>query len=230
MSEKFYVYIYLDPRKSGNFTYQNMSFSFKPFYVGKGKNTRHLEFLGHCGRCLSTVKAIKKINLNPISIMIRSNISEQEAFDLEKQLIKEIGRSDLGLGPLTNLTEGGEGSCGLFFTKDHKDKLSKSHIGQISWNKGKCLSQETKEKLHDANLGKHHSKETVQKISKSLLGEKNHFYGKKHSNSTIEKMSLSHRDRLFSEDHKRKISESQKLAWIKRREGMKISNEHYLSN
>ena len=37
---KYYVYIYLDPRKPGKYYYPNMDvcFLFEPFYVGKGKN------------------------------------------------------------------------------------------------------------------------------------------------------------------------------------------------
>ena len=37
---RFYVYVYLDPRKPGNYEYLEngigISFDFKPFYVGKG--------------------------------------------------------------------------------------------------------------------------------------------------------------------------------------------------
>ena len=37
MKEKFYTYIYLDPRKKGQYSYDiNMSFLYEPFYVGKG--------------------------------------------------------------------------------------------------------------------------------------------------------------------------------------------------
>jgi hypothetical protein len=38
--------------------------------------------------------------------------SENFAIDLEKDLIKKIGRKDLGLGPLTNMTDGGDGMSG----------------------------------------------------------------------------------------------------------------------
>ncbi len=39
-TNKFYVYIYLDPRKKGNFIYGEYEFNYEPFYVGKGSNNR----------------------------------------------------------------------------------------------------------------------------------------------------------------------------------------------
>ena len=38
--KNFYVYVYLDPRKTGEFIFDEFKFDFEPFYVGKGKNRR----------------------------------------------------------------------------------------------------------------------------------------------------------------------------------------------
>lgn len=64
---------------------------------------------------------------------------------------------------------------GKTFSKEIRDKLSKSHIGQIPWNKGKTgiYSEETKIKIGSGRrgkpsnygmLGKKHSEETKQKM------------------------------------------------------------------
>lgn len=52
---------------------------------------------------------IKETKSNPISIKIKELLSEKYALILEVKLIKIIGRRNIGLGPLTNLSDGGDG-------------------------------------------------------------------------------------------------------------------------
>ena len=49
-----------------------------------------------------------------------------------------------------------------------RKKLSESHKGQVSWNKGGKLSEETKRKISEAKVGKKLSNEHKQKISESM--------------------------------------------------------------
>ena len=39
----FYNYVYLDPRKSGDYNYDNLYFNYKPIYIGKGKTIIYKE-------------------------------------------------------------------------------------------------------------------------------------------------------------------------------------------
>lgn len=65
------------------------------------------------------------------------------------------------------------------------------------FKKGHVVSEEIREKIRIANLGKKYSAEHNKKISENHSGEKNHFYGKHHT-----------------EEAKRKISESKKGKYI----------------
>ena len=89
-------------------------------------------------------------------------------------------------------------------------------------NKGRIVSQETKEKLRRLNLGKHLSEETKKKISEGVL-KSNRTYvfseearrkmseshlGKKRSKESIEAQIKAQIGRIVSEETKKKISES----------------------
>jgi len=73
------------------------------------------------------------------------------------------------------------------FDKHHEreslQKMSKSHMGQIAWNKNKHWSEEAKQKMSLIKLGTHLSEETKQKIR---LAKKN----KSKSEETKQRMSL----------------------------------------
>jgi hypothetical protein len=76
------------------------------FYIGKGRGTR----------AYSTKRTDfwRKVSTKYGFIVdfIAANLSEEDAFELEEFLILEIGRIDLGSGPLINMTAGGEGCSG----------------------------------------------------------------------------------------------------------------------
>lgn len=130
--EKYYTYIYLDPRKSGDFIYQRgideiYCFNFVPFYIGKGKDDR-LNYHLKCydsdknGLKKNTIKKIRKAGLEPIIIKILQNVTDGEALAEEIKLISIVGRRDLGKGPLCNMTDGGDGIGGSEGITDLKDK------------------------------------------------------------------------------------------------------------
>jgi len=111
----FYVYIYW---------YQN-----EPIYVGKGKDDRMWWHVLNCQKKNSYFynKLRKILAEDPDHLEITcefKELSETRAFELEKELIKEFGRKDLGTGSLYNLTDGGEGSSGYKHTKECKKQKS----------------------------------------------------------------------------------------------------------
>lgn len=129
METKFYVYVYLNPLKCGKFKFKKFEFDYEPFYVGKGHGDRYLFHLytklNNNRHKSNTINKIHKNNKEPIIMKLYENITEYSAFRLEKTIIKIIGRNDLNLGTLTNMTDGGEGSYGQIFTRERRINMIK---------------------------------------------------------------------------------------------------------
>jgi hypothetical protein len=114
-------------------------------------------------------------------IFLKQNLTEKEAFKHEIYMIAVFGRIDLGTGILHNKTIGGEGVSGVIVSEKTREKLRQANLG-------KKYSEKTKEKLRELKggknhplYGKKHSEETKKLQSKVKLGKNNPFYGKKHS-------------------------------------------------
>jgi NUMOD3 motif len=83
-----------------------------PCYVGKGRGGRWKQHFTktHNQYLRNIIK--KEGGANPV-VLIRENMSEDDAFALERALIKALGRKDLRTGPLVNHTDGGDGSSNI---------------------------------------------------------------------------------------------------------------------
>ena len=131
----FYTYVLLDPRYPGNFNYQNISIDYKPFYIGKGmKNriSRHLckHNVKKSTHQYRTINKLLKLGLSPISIIIFNNLTEEEAFIKEIELISFYKRKIDG-GILCNHTLGGEGISGFKMSPDTIKKLKLIRSGKM---------------------------------------------------------------------------------------------------
>lgn len=189
------------------------------FYVGAGTKQRATHHLNVAKRILKDEYKIKKSDnmhkLNTILKLLHENTEptikivyegdRETCFIKEMELIKLYGRADLNEGTLTNLTNGGEGINGIdenikrkrlqegikrTFTEEHKRKISES-------NKGKKRSAETKNKMSKSQRSKKPiSDETREKMRDARKGSESPNKGK-----------------IFSEEHKQKISETMKQQW-----------------
>ena len=108
MSSDYYVYAY--ERKIASKHGPAGSF----YYIGKGMGNRARDNHRH----IPVPKDPKRI------VKIAENLTEEDAFSLEKSQIKEYGRIDNGTGCLRNLTDGGEGPSGYKFTEEQCAKNS----------------------------------------------------------------------------------------------------------
>jgi len=191
--DRFYVYILLDPRKPGKFSYResDILFDFEPFYVGKGTgnqiNCHDAEI--HSNTRTRKANKIRKIyeetGQSHIKIKLFENLYEDVSFSLEIFLIKLIGRLDHQRGSLTNGTDGGDGASGKIVSKETRKKISEGLSGEKHPLCGKHHTEETKKKMSEAHTGKILSEETKNKLSEI------------------------HSGKILSKDHKRKLSEVQ---------------------
>lgn len=163
------------------------------FYVGKGKDYR-AKRKGGRGKLWENI--VKKHGYE--IEYLHTNISEKEAFELEVYYINKIGRRDLGLGPLINFTNGGEGSSGHILTQEHKDKIGKSL-------KGRIFSEEHIRKNIESKLGKKRPEEFCKKMSEIRKGTTA-------SDETRKKLSEAGKGRVHSEESKNKIKISNKIS------------------
>jgi len=195
---EYYVYIYYDPTKNN-----------EPFYIGIGKlgskkgydrSTDHLreaKRLDHPKdgnkHKFYRIKSILNLGLEPKieKVFITKELKEVKLKEIE--LITNIGRRDLEKGPLTNLTNGGDG-C-INFSEETKNKISNSLKGKhyinsgqfkqnvVPWNKNKTISEEQKIQISNtlkrkyqsgeikrskSNLGRHKLEESKLKLKKTL--------------------------------------------------------------
>jgi NUMOD3 motif len=140
MSDKqFYVYEYIRP-DTGDV-----------FYVGKGKGRRAFKLRRRRGRYyVNVIAKLERLGLGVEIRIVKSGLSERQAFKLEQKLIAFYGRYDLRKGPLANCTVGGEGVAGWPRSKKWRRKLSKRMQGN-QYAVGLRHSDEVK-----ANLSKLH--------------------------------------------------------------------------
>lgn len=153
--DRFYTYAYLRKDRT-------------PYYIGKGKRNR-LYVKHQKGICVPKDRS----NI----ILLKKNLTEQEAFKHEIYMISIFGRKDLGTGILRNKTNGGEGNSGTIFSQKRKENIRKSKLGKSTSLKGRTYEEiygkeylKQIEKLKKSNTGKIHSEETKQKISNSKKG------------------------------------------------------------
>lgn len=142
MRQDYYVYQYL--REDGT-----------PYYVGKGTRDRAFKKQGH------TVPLPIKDRIS----FVKTNLTEDEAHELEIDLIARYGRKDNGTGILRNRTDGGEGSSGRVYSEETKQKLREARALQM-------ISDETRKKMSKAHTGRVHSEKTKAKMAKAAQGRK----------------------------------------------------------
>lgn len=139
--EDFYVYVYLDPRKTEyNWTFEHngvvQEFNLQPFYVGMGRKHR---IFCHLNNNINEHKSnmqkyylIQKLKRDGYNreyfkefliVKLVLNLNLDEANKIEENLIKRFGRRCDKSGILLNLTTGGNGVGGVGRSEESKQKF-----------------------------------------------------------------------------------------------------------
>ncbi|NDB86370.1 MAG: hypothetical protein EB127_27285, partial [Alphaproteobacteria bacterium] len=105
-AEMYYTYAYLREDRT-------------PYYIGKGSGKR-------------VYSKIRSVSIPPKDriLILKKDLTEDEAFQHEKYMIAVFGRKDLGTGILHNKTDGGEGVSGHIYTEEQKQKITQSKLGK----------------------------------------------------------------------------------------------------
>ena len=173
---RFYTYAYL--REDGS-----------PYYIGKGTGNR----------IFSNTRTINKPKDKSRIILLKQNLTEEEAFKHEKYMIAVFGRKDLRTGILHNKTNGGEGVSGRICSEKTRTKIGFS-------NKGKIPSEETRKLWRTQRKGRRQSEKTKIKISE---GNK----GKKLSEEQIRGIIAVHKGKKRSKEFRKKCSVAKSHYW-----------------
>ena len=157
-------YVYLHRRKTDN----------KVFYVGKGKGKRAYSKASR-SQWWNSVADKHEMTVE----IVFDNLSEDDAFQIEKDTILEFRYFE---HPLVNLTDGGEGMSGYKPYEEQRKRVSEKMQGReitaehrlkiSESNKGKKRTEVQRKRMSEINTGKKITAEHRLKISESNKGKK----------------------------------------------------------
>jgi hypothetical protein len=148
-------YVYVDVRRNG-----------QVFYVGKGFGKRFYTALRPNKHWMAI--AIKEKGYT--RRIVKQGLTEFEAFELERKLIKKYGRKQL-----VNATDGGDGALGIVRTSEHKRKNAEHLIALNKSRTGKKFSAQHKQNISASLKGRAVSELMIQKLierNKARTGER----------------------------------------------------------
>lgn len=183
------------------------------FYVGKGRKKRvralHRKENKHHTRISAK---LARLGLCVEVRLVQGGLTEEEAFALE---VSRIAFWRGAAVDLVNQTDGGEGASGVHRSDEFKAKVSAAQKGKPKpGRRGLLHSAEHRAKISAGLKGREVSAETRAKISAAQKGKpRPELVGRKLSADGLERL----RKRVFSEEHRLKISAGIRSAWARKK-------------
>ena len=188
-----FIYVYLDPRKPGEYKYGDYQFDHEPFYVGVSsgrtihdRKVRHLQYakndkdITNNNYKKNIIKSILFDNLEPIILKYIDRMSLSESFLKEKDMILTIGNRYDKSGPLVNISKGGDGGDN-FTNNPRKEEIREIHRKNATGSNNNMYglpleeypSHKAKLRGEHWNMGRTASTSTREKLSKQRTGSGN---------------------------------------------------------
>ena len=194
-----------------NATYVIINAITKEFYIGSTNDiyTRICEHRYGFNNLVNPVKRLQEsflqTNKNYFDISAIITKDRETAYSIE-QLLLDIFKDNPNCCNIAINAK--KSNLGLIFSDEHRQKLkyersdiTKEKISKA--NKGKIISEETRNKINLANIGKRKGIPLPEWHRKILL---NASIGRVSSNETRKKISLKLKNRFFTNEHREKIS------------------------
>jgi len=141
-----------------------------PFYIGIGTDASFSRSRETTRRNKLWSRIAEKTE-HKVQILF-DNLTHEEAKQKEIEFIALYGRIDKKLGPLANLTDGGDGTLGAIVSKEKRELFSRVHSGKVT-------SPEVREKISNTLKSKPRDEEKIAKLVEGSL---------KYSKSQIKKV------------------------------------------
>ncbi len=121
-----------------------------PFYVGFTKN-RHRSNPRNAGaRNWLCRQKLAEVGVDKVIVELRPVATTEEGTALECKLIAEFGRIQMGTGPLTNLTPGGDGAH--IPTPEHREKLRRAMLDPAHPIYSAAVREKQRKRMNDPDI------------------------------------------------------------------------------
>ena len=186
-----------------------------PAYVGKGSGARYKRHDSRAKNNRHYENIYKKYGQRLQVLVVARRLSESAAYAIERFLTNRIGIECEG-GPLVNCGHGGYGGPSGIRRGDDWCKVRSQRAQQLWQNPEYRRKMLCPDRARSGNKTER-TQTFKDQMSQRLMGN-THTLGMRHTDDAKAKMSAAQKGKKKSASHRAKIAESNRQAWIRRKE------------